>query len=329
MTSILRTFHECFPLDELSEGALEDLRDEMSRMFEVQRFNIIAKPSKNRTDVLNEAVDKLGNASSSELPELLRGLKGSLPKLKRQRRGSERPDRHEPTEDWSKLAECDRINFYYAKQNHEGHVLLFFTIGDLDCPKDAYWPAEAYIRCDTVDGTELASNSCFNVFTHNGFWTTDANTSICVCIDNIQPPYRVTLEISPLEENFAELTAIYNTLPQIISLRQKLGSAEKQVLALKQRNEDAANSDDAEDASANLNDTSSTSKFPESANADQLSFMDSEDRSLLYELGSADKDPASPIATKRRLSCKGFQMNDDRQGSSTESEASGHSEDIA
>lgn len=101
MTSILRTFHECFPLDELSEGALEDLRDEMSRMFEVQRFNIIgmlslhsslrhmhlltslAKPSKNRTDVLNEAVDKLGNASSSELPELLRGLKGSLPKLKR------------------------------------------------------------------------------------------------------------------------------------------------------------------------------------------------------------------------------------------------------
>ncbi|KAH7701613.1 hypothetical protein AAVH_31249, partial [Aphelenchoides avenae] len=213
------------------------------------------------------------------------------------------------------------------KRDHEGRTFLFFTIGDLACPKDAYWPAETYIRCDTVDGTKLASNSCFNVFTHNGIWTTDANTSISVCIDNIQPPYRVTLEISPLDENFDALIAIYNTLPQIISLRQKLGLAEKHVLSLKQQNEVAANSVNAENTlsalTLNLNDTSSTSKFPESTNVDQLSFMDSEDRSLLYELGSADKDPASLVATKRRLSCKGFQMNDDRQGSSTESEVGG------
>lgn len=84
-----------------------------------------------------------------------------------------------------------------------------------------------------------------------------------MCIDNIQPPYRVTVEISPLDENFDALLAIYNTLPQIISLRQKLGLAEKQVLALKQQNEVAANSENAEIASPNLSDTSSTSKFPD------------------------------------------------------------------
>lgn len=84
-----------------------------------------------------------------------------------------------------------------------------------------------------------------------------------MCIDNIQPPYRVTLEISPLEENLDELLAIYNMLPQIISLRQKLDSAEKQVVALKQRNEDVANANTAENASQNLNDTSTTMRFSE------------------------------------------------------------------
>ncbi|KAH7708625.1 hypothetical protein AAVH_24113 [Aphelenchoides avenae] len=331
--SICKTFHDCFPLDELSEGALEDLQDEMTRMFDVQRFSVLAKSAKNRTNALTKEVKRMKNAEPSELPELLRDLKGNLPKLKRVDGRDVVVSGHvaeEPAEEWSKLAGCDRINVYYAKRDHEGRNLLFFTIGDLDCPKGTYWPAETYIHCNTEDGAEIASNTCFNVFAHNGIWTTDANTSIYVCIDNIQPPYRVTVEISPLDENFDALLAIYNTLPQIISLRQKLGLAEKQVLALKQQNEVAANSENAEIASPNLSDTSSTSKFPDVQHeCGPAEFMESEDRSLLYELGSAHKDPASPVAPKRRLSCKGFQMNDDRQGSSTESEASEHSEDIA
>lgn len=43
MMCVCRTFHECFPLDELSEGALEDLQNEMNRMFEVQRFSALGR----------------------------------------------------------------------------------------------------------------------------------------------------------------------------------------------------------------------------------------------------------------------------------------------